>query len=109
MKLGDRIWLWRNKKPPTRHARYWASAFLWIFTGLMFSAAVQNGCVLVGSVKAGSEYVGSWAALFGITLGLFVLMCLAIYFTDRKQGYIDAVHRHHLSRWQEKRGKILGR
>jgi hypothetical protein len=109
MKLGDRFWLWRNKKTPTKHARYGAMAFCWICVGIMLTIASQNAILLIANIRAKSEYVGDWAVLFGVTLGLFVIMCLVIYFADRKQGYVDAVHSHHLDRWQKRRMKIFGK
>lgn len=97
MRLQDRFWLWSNSKPPTRHAAYAITAFMWFGSGILFAVAVIAGAAL----SATSHW--EWTIPFVLS----ILIALWTYFVDRRGGYVDAMHLQHVKKYEEKKAKII--
>ena len=97
MRLRDRLWLWQNKKPQRPVWSYIRIVFLWTLYGVL----IGWGMILVGAIPE-RWYIGVVLILFSI------IVLLWLHWTDRKNGYVDALHQRWLQRWNERKERIEG-
>ena len=88
MNWSDKMWWWANKKPKGGWRNYGAVVLPWFALGMV---SVAGSVVLIGET--------TFCRVLAITL--FILLVVLIYDFDRRDGYIEALHKRYLERRKE--------
>ncbi len=93
MNFIDRLWVVGNKKKPAKFVAYFSTAFGYFVAG--FAVGVSLFLVYM-------NYIVTARIIFvaGILLGI-----LGVWL-DTKKGYVNAVHKHSIKLWEERRKRV---
>ena len=101
MKISNKMWMFFNKKPPTKNISYFYVATGWIFCGMMWLMSLAGISASVETGERGAILATIVSFVFALLFSLF------LYLADRKMGYTNAIYKHNLQRWEERTQRIL--
>ncbi len=91
--LNKKQWLLFNKKAGTKKEVYLWIAYPYFFSGVLFGAIVA-----AMSTKYNNNIAFGFADIIIIVISFVALLLLiyTVYYNDKSNGYIDAIHEHSL-------------
>jgi hypothetical protein len=93
--LNKKQWLLFNKKAGTKKEVYLWIAYPYFFSGVFFGAIVA---AIAASYEYNNNITFDFADIIIIAIAFVALLLLiyTIYYNDKSNGYIDAIHEHSL-------------
>jgi len=93
MRIQDKLWLLLNRKPPARWSGYISVFVYGTITLVMFFASLA----LLSSPK---PWIGWCGLVVSVGYATWAFM------TDAKDGYVDAIHKHQMERWEARKKRL---
>lgn len=91
-----RVYLWLNKKTlDNRQLTYWWIVFGWILVGLTLMVSIIG---IIAAVLAQNP-------VYVVLLLLPVILAITCYKSDKRDGYVEAIHANRVMRYCERLAK----
>lgn len=96
--LNKKQWLLFNKKAGTKKEVYLWIAYPYFFSGVLFGAIVAAMSARYNNNITNITFDFADIIIIAIAFVVLLLLIYTIYYNDKSNGYIDAIHEHSLKR-----------